>query len=189
VNEGIGGNAVVAQLAGPPATERVEVDVLGLSGLDLVVWMEGINDLGNARLTPDPVIAGYRQVVDALHAAGVAVIGATLTSSLVPGGQVPANSPLAAASAELAASYGSAQTDAYRRQLNQFILTSGIYDATVDFAAVTTDPGTGTLYAPFVPNSQGSAGDYLHPNRAGYQAMGVAAADAVQGLVTRRAAR
>jgi len=189
VNEGIGGNAVVARLAGPPATERVEVDVLGLSGLDLVVWMEGINDLGGARLTPDPVIAGYRQVVGALHAAGVAVIGATVTPSLVPGGQVPANSPLAVDGAELAASYGSAQTDAYRRQLNEFILTSGIYDATVDFAAVMTDPGTGTLYAPFVPNSEGSAGDYLHPNRAGYQAMGVAAADAVQGLVTRRAAR
>jgi len=97
---------------------------------------------------------------------------------------VPANSPLAAAvGPAFAASYGSAQTDAYRKQLNTFILTSGIFDATVDFAAVTTDPSTGSLEAPFVPNSEGSAGDYLHPNRAGYQAMGTAAAEAVLGLV------
>ncbi|MEN3275690.1 MAG: hypothetical protein V7631_1480 [Massilia sp.] len=186
VNAGIGGNAVVAQLAGQPATQRVGRDVIGLSGVDLVVWMEGINDLGGGRLTPEPIIAGYRQVVSSLRNARIGVIGATLTSSYVPNGQVPANSPLAAASAELAAQYGSAQTDAYRRRLNSFILTSGLFDATADFAAVTTDPATGTLYAPFVPNSQGSAGDYLHPNRAGYQAMGVTAANAVFGWLRTR---
>lgn len=62
-------------------------------------------------------------------------------------------------------------------------MTSGTFDATADFAAVTTDPSTGSLYAPFVPNSEGSAGDYLHPNRAGYQAMGVEAAKVVARLV------
>ena len=185
VNEGIGGNAVAATVAGQPATQRVGRDVLGLSGINLVVWLEGINDLGSARSTPDPVIAGYQQVVNTLHTAGVQVIGATVTSSFVPGGQVPANSPLAALGGPaLAASYGSAQTDAYRKQLNAFILTSGIFDAFADFAAVTTDPSTGTLYAPFVPNSEGSAGDYLHPNRAGYQAMGVVAANTVRQLIS-----
>ncbi len=184
VNEGIGGNAVAATVAGQPATQRVGRDVLGLSGINLVVWMEGINDLGNARSTAEPVIAGYQQVVSALHTAGVKVIGATVTSSLVPGGQVPDNSPLAAATGSaVAASYGSAQTDAYRKQLNAFILTSGTFDAFADFAAVTTDSSTGTLSAPFVPNSEGSAGDYLHPNRAGYQAMGVEAANAVAALI------
>ncbi len=181
VNEGIGGNAVAATVAGQPATERVR---------SRLVWMEGINDLGSAMTTPVPIIAGYQQVVSTLHGAGVAVIGATLTPSLVPGGQVPSNSPLAAnVSPAIAASYGSAQTDAYRKQLNTFILTSGIFDATVDFAAVTTDPSTGTLLAPFVPNSEGSAGDYLHPNRAGYQAMGDAAATAVLGLIGTSASR
>ena len=184
VNEGIGGNGVAATVTGQPATQRVGRDVLGLSGINLVVWLEGINDLGGAQSTPAPVIAGYQQVVSALHATGVKVIGATVTSSYPPGGQVPANSPLAALGGPaLAASYGSAQTNAYRMQLNTFILTSGIFDATADFAAVTTDPSTGTLYAPFVPNSEGSAGDYLHPNRAGYQVMGVTAANAVAGLV------
>jgi lysophospholipase L1-like esterase len=184
VNEGIGGNGVVAALAGQPATQRLGRDIISLSGLDLVVWMEGINDLGSARLTPAPIIAGYRQVVNALHDAHIGVIGATLTSAYVPNGQVPSNSPLAAAGgADLAASYGSAQTDAYRRTLNHFILNSGLFDATADFSAATTDPRTGTLYYPFVPNSEGSAGDYLHPNRAGYQAMGVTAANAVFKLI------
>jgi len=183
VNEGIGGNGVAAPLAGQPATQRVGRDVIGLSGINLVVWMEGINDLG-AGNTAASVIAGYQNVVGQLHQAGVKVIGATVTSSFPPGGQVPANSPLAAAAGPaLAASYGSAQTNTYREQLNQFILTSGVFDATTDFAAVTTDPSTGSLYPQFVPNSEGSAGDYLHPNRAGYQAMGVAAANAVTGLV------
>jgi lysophospholipase L1-like esterase len=183
VDEGIGGNGVVAQLAGQPATQRVNRDVISLSGVNLVVWMEGINDLGNAQLTPPPIIAGYRQVVAALRKANIAVIGATLTPSFVPNGQVPANSPLAAAAgAAFAASYGSAQVDGYRKTLDNFILTSRLFDATADFAAVTTDPSTGTLYPQFVPNSEGSAEDYLHPNRAGYQAMGVAAANSVVGL-------
>ncbi len=186
VNAGIGGNGVVALRTGQPATQRVQRDVISLAGVDTVVWMEGINDLGGGLLTPAPIISGYRQVVASLHRAGIEVIGATLTPSFVPNGQVPANSPLAAASATLAEHYGNAQTDAYRRTLNSFILSSGLFDATADFAAVTTDPRTGTLYPQFVPNSEGSAGDYLHPNRAGYQVMGVTAANAVFSLLGTR---
>jgi lysophospholipase L1-like esterase len=179
-------HAVAATLVGQPATQRLQRDVISLAGADTVVWMEGINDLGGGQLTPEPIIAGYRQGVASLRNAGLKVIGATLTSSYVPNGQVPANSPLAAASAALAEQYGNAQTDAYRRTLNNFILTGGLFDATADFAAVTTDPRTGTLYAPFVPNSEGSAGDYLHPNRAGYQVMGVTAAESVLNLLRTR---
>jgi len=43
----------------------------------------------------------------------------------------------------------------------------------VDFDAVTLDKSTGTLLPMFQPPSTaGGAGDLLHPNRAGYQAMG-----------------
>ncbi len=182
VNEGISGNAVATTLGSPAATARVGRDVIGLSGINLVVWLEGINDLAGARSTSATVIAGYQQVVAALHAAKVAVIGATVTPSYVPGGVVPANSPIIALSPAIAASYGSTQTDQSRRELNTFILSSELYDGTADFAAVTTDQNTGTLYSRFVPNSEGSAGDYLHPNRAGYQVMGLAAANAVRRL-------
>ena len=185
VNAGIGGNTVSGDLAGQSAVDRLDRDVISMSGVNLVVWLEGINDLGSLLTTPEPVIAGYREVVRRLHLGGIAVVGATITPGYVPGGQVPANSPLAAAAVGAAASYGSAQTDAYRQQLNAFILTSGLFDATADFAAATTDPATGSLYARFVPNSEGSAGDYLHPNRAGYQAMGNVAAQAVLGPLRR----
>ncbi|WP_175084638.1 GDSL-type esterase/lipase family protein [Candidatus Frankia nodulisporulans] len=187
VNQGIGGNAVAAAMIGQPATVRVHRDMLGLSGLDVVVWLEGINDLGIGRGTPGPVLAGYRQVVDVLHDAGVRVVGATIPPpALAPGGTPPADSPLRSVGAELAAHIGGRQVDQYRRELNEFILTSGIFDATADLAAAVTDPATGTLPAPFVPSSAGSAGDYLHPNRAAYQVMGRVAADAVLTLAAVR---
>ena len=54
-----------------------------------------------------------------------------------------------------------------------FILSSGIFDGVVDFDAVTRDAATGGLRAEFQPNSSiGGPGDALHPNRAGYLAMG-----------------
>jgi lysophospholipase L1-like esterase len=106
-----------------------------------------------------------------------------VTSIYPPGGTVPANSPLAAAAGQaFAESYGSTRTDTARQQLNAFILGKGHYDAVADFAAATTDPSTGSLYQSFVPNSEGSAGDYLHPNRAGYQVMGLTASQAVLSL-------
>ena len=64
-----------------------------------------------------------------------------------------------------------------RRQseLNAFIRTSGVFDSVIDFDAVILDPATGAMRAEFVPESTtGGPGDKLHPNRAGYLAMGMA---------------
>jgi lysophospholipase L1-like esterase len=56
--------------------------------------------------------------------------------------------------------------------VNRFIRTSGVFDGVADFDAVTLDSATGMLRAEFQPNSTiGGAGDRIHPNRAGYQAM------------------
>src|SRR4051794_32721704 len=52
-----------------------------LSGLTHVIWLEGINDIG-AGTTTDSIIAGYQNVVGRLHAKGIKVYGATLTSAL-----------------------------------------------------------------------------------------------------------
>lgn len=189
VNLGIASNTVASEansaFGGPPATRRLARDVLSLSGLDTVVWLEGINDLSSGS-EPDAVIAGYRQVVAQLHDAKVKVIGATITSSLIPNDKVLAASPLVASSSLASAkAVGSAKQNRNRQTINRFILTSGLFDGTADFAAVTTDPDTSALKAPFVPNSAGSAGDYLHPNRAGYQAMGQAAAEAIGGMIDK----
>jgi hypothetical protein len=70
VNAGIGGNQVVGPAkynkdqptgGGPSALERLERDVLALSGVTTVIWLEGINDLGSAHASADEVIAGFQQ--------------------------------------------------------------------------------------------------------------------------------
>src|SRR2546423_7846208 len=55
VNAGIGGNRVVGPpeyspqkpfAGGPSARQRIERDILSLSGVSAVIWLEGINDFG-----------------------------------------------------------------------------------------------------------------------------------------------
>ncbi len=164
VNAGIGGNRVAGPTSyspatpfagGPSALDRLDRDVLGLSGLSAVIWLEGINDL-SAGATPEAIIAGFKEGVRRLRArAGLKIIGATITPSL---GSTSAS--------------GTPENDARRKTINDFIRTSGLFDAVADFDGATVDAGTGALKAPFQPNSTtGGAGDKLHPNRAGYQAM------------------
>ena len=187
VNGGISGNAVSGVFVGQSAVDRLGRDVLSVSGVSGVVWLEGINDLGGLGTTDAPVIEGYKQVVARLHANNIAVVGATVTPSYGPGGQPPASSPFLAGAPPLAIRYAGVQTDTYRKQLNSFIVNSGIYDSVADFSGAITDPTTGTMQSVFVPSSEGSAGDYLHPNRYGYQVMGRTAAEAVLKLVSGKA--
>jgi lysophospholipase L1-like esterase len=164
VNEAIAGNRVVNPVvpnsaAGPAAVDRLDRDVLGLSGLTHVIWLEGINDIG-AGTTTDAIIAGYQNVVGRLHATGIKVFGATLTSALgISGVDMGDNGP---------------GHDASRMVLNAFIRGSGLYDGVEDFDAVTLDPSTGNMLAEYLPNSTFTQlpWDYLHPNHAGYIAMG-----------------
>jgi len=166
VNEAIAGNRVVNPVtanstAGPAAVDRLDRDVLGLSGLTHVIWLEGINDVG-AGHTTDSIIAGYQNVVGRLHGKGVKVFGATLTSALgISGIDMGDNGP---------------GHDASRKTLNAFIRNSGLFDGVEDFDAATLDPATGNMRVEFLPNSTFTQlpWDYLHPNHAGYIAMGEA---------------
>jgi lysophospholipase L1-like esterase len=169
VNAGIGGNQVAGPAeysparpfaGGPSAGARLERDVLTLSGVSAVIWLEGINDFSkNGNAAVDTVSSAMKDAVGRLRAGipGVRVIGATLTSAL--------NATNAA--------HGSKEQDEKRRTLNAFIRSSGVFDAVADFDAVTFDPATGEMKAAFIPESTtGGPGDRLHPNRAGYLAMG-----------------
>jgi len=164
VNAGIGGNRIVSPATytpatpfagGPSALDRLERDVLSLSRVATVVWLEGINDI-NAGATPEAIKEGLREGVRRLRARGIGVIGATITSALGATG-----------------ASGTPEADAKRHEINTFIREGGLFDGVADFDAATIDSATGTLRAAFQPNSSiGGAGDRLHPNRAGYQAMG-----------------
>jgi lysophospholipase L1-like esterase len=169
VNAGIGGGMVLGPAdyaahpfaGGPSAIDRLDRDVISLSNVGAVIWLEGINDFGNANASPQAVAQGVRDTVRRLRAAipGVRIFMGTLTSAVnsTNGG------------------YGAPAIEAKRQEYNQFIRTAGIFDGVIDFDAATLDKQTGELKAEFQPNSSvGGPGDRLHPNRAGYQAMGLA---------------
>jgi lysophospholipase L1-like esterase len=166
VNAGIGGNRILTPetypppqpfAGGPSALQRLDRDVFGLSGLSAVVLLEGINDIGSGA-SADAIISGMRELVSRVNAKGIKIVGATITPSLTANG----NS-------------GTPDANERRKAVNAFIRTGGIFDAVADFDHATSDPKTGALREEFVPNSTvGGAGDRLHPNRAGYQAMGSA---------------
>ena len=157
VNAGIGGNRVLSDAAygsGINALARFDTDVLGQTGVTHVIVMEGINDIGIARSNPTPsaddLIAGHRQLIARAHARGLKVYGATLT-------------PFEGAA------YWSAEGEAKRQALNQWIRTSGEYDGVIDFDQITRDPAAPTKFLPAY-----DSGDHLHPGDAGYKAMGEA---------------
>jgi lysophospholipase L1-like esterase len=171
VNAGIGGN----QVAGPPtygpekpfpggpsAKARIDRDVLELSGITHMIWLEGINDFsknGNAPL--EKVQDGMRDVIARIRAKRpeIRVIGATVVTAL----------------GSSSAAHGFPEQDQKRKALNEFIRSSGLFDGVIDFDKATLDEKTGGLKAEFVPESTtGGPGDKLHPNRAGYLAMGMA---------------
>ncbi len=175
VNEAIGGNRVVNptpanSTSGPAAVDRLDRDVLGLSGLTHVIWLEGINDFGGGH-TVEAVEAGYRDVVARLHAKGIKVYGGTLTSALGLLNPAVGWNP-----GFLANGDNGHAVDVNRYNLNAYIRTSGLFDGVADFDQATYDPTTGNMRAEFVPNSQFTQlpWDYLHPNHAGYTAMGQA---------------
>jgi hypothetical protein len=102
------------------------------------------------------VIKGLKEVVERLHSKNIKVIGATIVSSF--------GSPIG--------SYVFPKIDVERKKVNNFIRTGGIFDAVADFDAATLDPATGAVKPQFQPNATiGGAGDLLHPNRAGLEAM------------------
>ena len=154
LNAGISGNQVLGDGAGASALARFDRDVLMQTGVTHVIVMEGINDIGLARTNPNPsapdLIAGHKQLIERARARGLKVYGATLT-------------PFEGAA------YWTAEGEAKRQALNEWIRTSKAYDAVIDFDQVTRDPAAPTKFLPAY-----DSGDHLHPGDAGYKAMGEA---------------
>ena len=164
VNAGIGGNQVVGPAeyspqkpfaGGPASGQRIERDVLALSGVSALIWLEGINDFSkNGNREADAVQAEMRAVAERIRARQpkIRLIGATVTSAL----------------GSTSAAHGFVEQDAKRKSLNEFIRHSGVFDAVLDFDKAILDPQTGGMRAEFIPdNTVGGPGDKLHPNRLG----------------------
>jgi lysophospholipase L1-like esterase len=155
LDEGIGGNRILNDQAGPSALARYERDILSQNGVQYLIILESINDIGRLAhvTTPDDDVTaeqlenGLKQIADAAHQHGVTVYGATLTPY---GG----------------AGYYSDKGEQVREAVNDWILHSGNFDAAFDFAKATTDPSNPNHFNPAY-----DSGDHLHPNDAGYKAM------------------
>ena len=172
INLGISGNQVLTSFLGENPTARLNRDVLTQTGVTHVIYLEGINDIGFPVLlsvlgipTPlnsaEAIIAGHKQVISRAKAAGLSVIGGTLTPS--GGSALPG--------------YNDATAEAKRQTINAWIRDSGAYDMVIDFDAALADPEN-----PAAMNVELTA-DGLHPNAAGYQVMADTAFAAIGGIL------
>ncbi|WP_197321139.1 SGNH/GDSL hydrolase family protein [Saccharomonospora sp. NB11] len=154
LNAGISGNRLLTDAGtyGESALARFDRDVLSRPGVHTVVLLEGINDIGNSgdELEAEDLIAVYRQFIARAHDAGLRVVGATLT-------------PFEGAGYYTEAGEGA------RQAVNEWIRTSGEFDAVVDFDVVVRDPEHPSRFLPDY-----DVGDHLHPNDAGFTAMAAA---------------
>jgi len=165
LNAGISGNKLLDDGRSPSALARLDRDVLAMPGVKAVIVFEGVNDLGMSfgkfegpaasamaafRGKPTSaagIIAGYRQIVDRAHAAGIRVFGATIAPYK-------------------GASYWSPAGEAARQDVNRFIRTSGTFDAVLDFDKAFADPAD-----PARMRDGFHMGDFLHGTDAGYKAV------------------
>ena len=108
----------------------------------------GLGDAAARRVTAGQLIAGYRTLIRAAHARGIRIVGATIT---------PFKAPYISDDAFQRA-------EAVRDQVNDWIRTSGAFDAVADFARAVADPAD-----PDQLNPAYNSGDFLHPNDAGYR--------------------
>ncbi len=156
LNEGISGNRLLHDGAGPNALARFDRDVLSQSGVRYLIVMEGINDIGRTDqpnapddpITAQQIIVSYGQIIDRAHAHGIQVFGATLTPFLGAG-------------------YASPAGETMRGAVNTWIRTSGRFDGVIDFDRTTRDPSQPGRFS-----STADSGDHLHPGDAGYKMMG-----------------
>jgi lysophospholipase L1-like esterase len=161
LNLGIAGNRVLHNapakwsLYGPGALARFDRDVLAQSGVSHLIVFEGINDIAlpgfdaaaAEAVTADQLIAGLRQLAERAHEHGIVAYVSTITPY------------------EGSAVY-TAQGEAIRTAVNDWIRHGDAFDAVIDFDAVVRDPDHPTRHL-----AAYDGGDFLHFSDAGYKAM------------------
>jgi lysophospholipase L1-like esterase len=154
LNMGIGGNAVLKGGLGPTGLNRFDHDVLKQNGVKWLIIFEGVNDLGATRdslaasLVVSGLISAYDKMINDAHAKGMKVYGVTIT---------PFKKSF----------YYKIYRDVARNTINEWIRTSGHFDAVIDLDKVIRDPkDIATLL------TEAQSGDFLHPNELGYQLFG-----------------
>jgi lysophospholipase L1-like esterase len=158
-NAGISGNRILHDLpemvCGPSALSPFDRDVLSVPGAKFLIILEGINDMTHPAANNEPeqavttgqIIGGLEQLIARAHGNHLKVFGATL----LPGEGEPEYT---------------AETEAARTAVNQWIRSSHAFDGVIDFDSVVRDPQHPTRL-----RRDYDSGDHVHPNDAGYRAM------------------
>jgi lysophospholipase L1-like esterase len=149
LNQGIGGNTVLSGGLGPTALTRFDGDVLKQSGVQWLIVLEGVNDIGgsSSSAVATSLIDAYKQFVTKAHSANLRVYGVPI---------LPFNGN----------GYYSVAHESARKTVNEWIRTPGNFDAVLDLDAAVRDPQSPDRLLPTY-----DSGDHLHLSPAGYQKM------------------
>lgn len=163
LNAGISGARLLDDAMGVKASARFDRDVLAQPGVKAVILLIGINDISwpgtpfvREKSLPafETLTSAYLQLAAQAHAHNLSIVGATLT----PFEGALSGTPLDP--------YYTAEKDALRQKVNNWIRTSGAFDAVVDFDLLLREPAHPTRLLP-----KFDSGDHLHPGDEGNQAM------------------
>jgi lysophospholipase L1-like esterase len=153
VNVGIAGNRIIPGGGnGSPLLQRLERDVLERAGATHVIFLQGMNDMGGGA-TAAQITAAMQQIIARVHSRGMSIVGGTLFPLARP--------DVAGWTREM---------EAQRQAVNGWIRMEAPFDAVIDFDRLM---GGGTVYDGSQSlRLQFACDDNVHPNAAGYRAMG-----------------
>ena len=163
LNLGIGNNRVTVPGGfGALAKERFDRDILMQSGVKKVIIFEGINDIGAAKSGNSETVA--RQIIESIQ--GMMRKAKARKMKVYLGTITPFKG----------AGYYSHFHEAARLYVNDWIRSQAKKaDGILDFAKLLQDPNDDRRM-----KREYASSDWLHPNPAGYKAMGTYAADIVK---------
>ena len=163
LNLGIGNNRVTVPGGfGALAKERFDRDILMQSGVKKVIIFEGINDIGAAKSGNCETVA--RQIIESIQ--GMMKKAKARKMKVYLGTITPFKG----------AGYYSHFHEAARLYVNDWIRSQAKNaDGILDFAKLLQDPNDDRRM-----KREYASNDWLHPNPAGYKAMGIYAADIVK---------
>ena len=163
LNLGIGNNRVTVPGGfGALAKERFDRDILMQSGVKKVVIFEGVNDIGAARSGSSETVA--RQIIESIQ--GMVKKAKARKMKVYLGTITPFKG----------AGYYTHFHEAARLYVNDWIRSQAKnVNGILDFAKLLQDPNDDRRM-----KREYASNDWLHPNPAGYKAMGIYAADIIK---------
>ncbi|MBM0275592.1 GDSL-type esterase/lipase family protein [Micromonospora tarensis] len=158
VNQGIAGNRLLRDTVGEHGLARFDRDVLSIAAVSHVLVHFGINDLGLPAMLGEPPVSaaalvdGFTTLAARAHTAGLRIVAATIGSFAGAGPEISTPAGLAT-----------------RREVNDWIRTTDVFDAVVDVAQAVASP-----HAPDHIHPALDSGDGMHLNDKGAEVMAAA---------------